>query len=295
MRFARWMKGMILASSGVLFSFSGGVASAASLKLGAEPYASSTDEFVSAIVMTAKTHQALYAYHPDESVVAASLTKLANALTFVSLHPKWQAAVRLKASDEVGGGRLHASRRSLFTVRDLFYSAIVGSANNAAMALARLSGLPRATYLARMNNEARTAGALRSVFVDPSGMELGNKTTASDMALISLRAFREPGIRFAASANSYEFVIRNTGQRKVIKNTSRSLMEDPEMRVLGSKTGYLPQSGYHIALELRPVDRAHPETPDRDLVIVVLGAKEKARSFQSAKNLALWAWKNFDY
>ena len=60
---------------------------------GAVPFVPLENEFASAIVMVPGTHQVLYAFKPDHTRVAASLTKLAGALTLVKLHPAWDRAV----------------------------------------------------------------------------------------------------------------------------------------------------------------------------------------------------------
>jgi D-alanyl-D-alanine endopeptidase (penicillin-binding protein 7) len=267
-------------------------AGAASLNADAGPYTPIPDEFATAIVMVPGSHQVLWSFKPDQTRTAASLTKLANALAFVKSNPSWDRVVSLKASDEVGGGRLRVKAGAQMTVRDLFYSSITASANNAATALSRLSGLKTSAFIYRMNTEANRAGATRSRFVDASGMDPKNQTTARDMAMIADVAFQSLPIRRAAQTMTYRFVVRNTQEKKTLTNTNLLLTQDPDIWVLGGKTGYLEESLYNLVVKVRPVDTAGKPIAGKDVIVVVLGAPTKDGSFASAKRLATWAWQS---
>ncbi len=246
--------------------------------------------FQSAMVMDVATRRILYAYQPDRLHPAASLTKLANALVFVKRPINWNRIVVLKKEDEVGGGRLRLKPGSRLSVRDFFYASITSSANNAANALMRVSGLKRASFLKQMNVEARRAGAQRSVFVDATGMSPKNVTTARDMAMIARTAFRQPLIRQAAGTATYRMTVRNTGEKKTITNTNRLLTGDESVWIVSGKTGYLHEAGNNLAVEIMPIDTTgRPVTKSKRLV-VVLGSPTKAGMFASAKRLAAWTW-----
>ncbi|MBP7133964.1 D-alanyl-D-alanine carboxypeptidase [Patescibacteria group bacterium] len=258
-------------------------------------YVRASDEFAAAVVMVPGTHQILYQYEAETPRVAASLTKLVNALVFVRLAPAWNKIVALQKSDEVGGGRLRVASGARLSIKDLFYSSITASANNAAMALSRISGLSPAKYFQEMNRVAKTVGATHSHFVDASGMDPRNITTALDMAYIAEKAFQDPMIHRVSTAGSYAFTIRNTGEKKRIHNTNILLTEDPDVWVTGGKTGYLEESMYNLVVELRPMNADGSFVPGKDLVVVVLGAPTKANQFTSAKRLAQWAWQQYEF
>jgi D-alanyl-D-alanine endopeptidase (penicillin-binding protein 7) len=170
----RFLAGFLLSLS--LFCFGSKALAATPLPM-FTAYVPQSDEFVSAVVMIPKTQQVLYSFKPDLPHPAASLTKLPGALAFLSRNIPMSRSVRLVAADEVGGGRLRVSVGAKMTVQDLFFSSISASANNTAMALGRLSGLPKAVFLQKMNREAQLAGATHSIFVDFSGMDSRNMTT----------------------------------------------------------------------------------------------------------------------
>lgn len=261
----------------------------------AVPFERASDEFVAAYVMRPRTHQVLYAYQADQSHPAASLTKLANALVFVKRNPSWNRVVTLLAQDEVGGGRLRVRTGARMTIQDMFFSTITASANNTAMALVRLSGLTKKQFFAQTNKEMKALGATHSHFVDASGIDPANVTTAHDMALIAERAFQHPMIRRAATATQYRFTIRNTGEIKTLRNTNTLLTDDPDVWVTGGKTGYLEESKYNLVTQMRPMTPDGKVVSGKDIVVVVFGAPDKTSQFTTSKRLAQWAWNNHEF
>lgn len=259
------------------------------------PFAPAPNEFVSAIVMVPKTHEILYEYEARKIHPAASLTKLANALVFVRTKPVWNKIISLKKEDEVGGGRLRVKVGARLNLRDLLYSSITASANNAATAMMRISGKKPSVFLQEMNQVVHRLGANKSTFVDASGMDPQNVTTAYDMALIAEAAFRDPSIHAAASKGSYTFTIRNTGERKTIRNTNTLLTDDPDVWVVGGKTGYLEESKYNLVVQLRPMFPDGSSDLQKELLVVVFGAPTKEAQFTTAKRLAQWAWNQYEF
>jgi D-alanyl-D-alanine endopeptidase (penicillin-binding protein 7) len=253
------------------------------------------NEFEAAIVMVPRTHEVLYAYEASKPHPAASLTKLANALAFVKGTPAWNTIISLRREDEVGGGRLRVAIGARMTIKDLMYSSITASANNAATAMMRLSGKKKSVFLKEMNQAVAKTGAKYSTFVDGSGMDPRNMTTANDMALIADTAFRNPTIRRAATTMKYTFVVRNTGEKKTITNTNLLLTHDPDVWVVGGKTGYLEESKYNLVVQMRPLLADGSNIPSKEVIVVVFGAPTKDGQFTSAKRLAQWAWQQYEF
>lgn len=241
------------------------------------------DMFASALVVDAASGKELYAFKPTKKWSAASLTKLMTALVFVEKRPGWDSVVKLVKADEVGGGRLRLALGSRFTVQDAFYSSLVGSANNATMALARSTGYSKKGFLKLMNKKAQAIGMTSSSFADPSGMEPANIITARDMVKLMRAAFANPSILKAASTVSYQFTAQNPTVRKTILTTDK-LKTQTDLHILGAKTGFLYESQYNFAMKVRPEGQV-----EKDLYVVVLGAPTKQGSFDAAESLAKWA------
>ncbi len=259
---------------------------------GAQLYERSDDEFAAAIVVDTATGKRLYAYKPELKWTAASLTKLMSSLVAVEHRPAWNKVVALSSKDEVGGGRLRVTSGSTMTYADMFYSTIVGSANNTATALARLSGLGSAGFVKAMNVKAKKLGMANSSFVDASGMDPKNTVTATDLVKLAHAAFNEPMIRRAATTMNYRFRVRSSGEQKSIVNTNTLLTEDPDVWVTGGKTGFLYESRYNLVVRMK----AYPFETQKPLVtVVVLGSPTKEGSFKTAKALANWAWRAYEW
>ncbi len=240
----------------------------------------------SAIVIDAATGEELFSQRADDPHVAASLTKLMTAVIALEQKPSWNRTVTLAAADEVGGGRLRLPEGARFTWRDAFASTLVGSANNAAMLLMRVSGLSEAAFLREMNIRAATLGMTQTRYVDPSGMDVRNMTSARDVAALARYAFANDNIRRYTTTFTYRFTAYAPGaERKDVKNTNRLLVVDPDIYITGGKTGYLDESRYNLAIRARQ--------NGREVIVVTLGAETREGSFDETKALAHWAFKNY--
>lgn len=260
----------------------------------AHSYARSDNEFAAAIVIDEKTGKVLYEYNADATRSAASLTKLMGAMVFVEKQPSWNKVVDIRKQDEVGGGRLQVASGSTMRVIDVFYSSVTASANNAATALARYIGLGQADFVKAMNKKAVALGLTKTNFVDPSGMDPKNVTTAREMAKLASAAYDIDAIRRAATTGRYTFKVRNTGQSKVLKNTNEILIGTSydDYYVTGGKTGFLYESMYNLALRVRPTSDGNS---NRQVIVVVLGSQTRDANFKSAASLANWAWKAYKW
>jgi D-alanyl-D-alanine endopeptidase (penicillin-binding protein 7) len=246
-----------------------------------------TDQIASALVVDIASGKTLYALNPGKVWSAASLTKLMTSTVFASTPRNWNAKGNILKSDEVGGGRLQVPAGSRMTLRDLLNSALVGSANNAANALARLSGMSRATFVLRMNSTASRLGMTKTTFVDASGMGPKNVTTAADLALLLRRASEQPEIRKAMITPRYRFAISSPkAMDKTIKNTNELLFTQPSLAFSAGKTGFLYESMYNFVTQVRP----DASSKKREVAVIVFGGQTRAISQDTALALARWAW-----
>jgi D-alanyl-D-alanine endopeptidase (penicillin-binding protein 7) len=290
------MKKAWIAISAVMLMLAPCVAFAAvqkpTLRANSTLYARADSEFESAIVIDARTGQQLYAYKPDLLWPGASLTKLMNAIVTVNLKPRWSKIVALSSKDEVGGGRLRVVDGSTMSFQDMFYSTLVSSTNNTATAMARLSTLGVAGFVKQMNKNAAAFGMSHTTYVDPSGMDPKNVTTAHDLAILAQKSFGIPTIQQAVDTATYVFSIRNSKVVKKLVSTDELLTHDPNVWVMGGKTGFLYESMYNLIVEMK----GYPFTPGQPPVyVVVLGSQTRSGSFASAKSLAEWAWANYEW
>ncbi len=218
----------------------------------------------------------------------ASLTKLVTADVVLDEEVSMGSVGDVRNSDNVGGARLWVYDGDQFTVEDLFYAALVGSANNAANALSRTAGLSASAFLEQMNARAIALNLTKTVFVDPTGIELGNVSTAREMTRLARDILaRDEVRRFTTTATQY---ITNLTQGTDKKMTTTNWMlykpDYDDVYVTGGKTGYLIESGWNLVVALRP----DGHDTDRELLITIFGADSRSDSFIDAKKLAQWAW-----
>ncbi|MDQ7814886.1 MAG: serine hydrolase [Patescibacteria group bacterium] len=260
------------------------------LKTNAAQYSRADNQFVSAVVMDSSSGKVLYSYQPAKKWPPASITKLMSALVTLEHHQPWDSLVSVSSKDEVGGARLNVKPGARATVRDLFYSSLVGSANNTTMTLARVSGLGTSGFIKRMNQKAKELKMADTVFTEPTGIMETNMTTAADLAKLTEAAFSQYTIRRAASTMRYRFYERPNSLLHTLINTNHLLTRDQDIYVLGGKTGYIDEAMYNLAVKVKLMKKTVPV-----LTIVVMGAPTKQASFDSTKALALWAWNAYDW
>lgn len=229
----------------------------------------------------------------DQEWPIASITKLMTGSVAIDQGIDLGGMGEVLAVDDVGGAKLYVNDGTEFTIRDLFGAMLVGSANNAANAIARLSGITKDGFVHEMNEYAAGMGLAKTTFVDPTGIELGNTSTAREVAYFAERAFEKENIRkFAGASRVHIAALNDESYTRDIKSTNW-LLYDPaydDVYVTAGKTGFLNESGWNLVVRMHPMSE---EESERSLIIVVFGAAGRRESFDDAANLARWTWSNF--
>jgi D-alanyl-D-alanine endopeptidase (penicillin-binding protein 7) len=215
----------------------------------------------------------------------ASISKLMAAKVFLDSGVSMWRTKALVAGDEVGGARLRVPTGTSLSLRDIFDATLVGSANNTAYAMARATGMGITEFVAAMNRRAEAMKLEATRFVDPSGLEVGNTSTAVDIARMAYELFNEQEIKRATTTAKAS--IKADGVLHEVKNTN-GLLTDPDngLYVLGGKTGYLVESRWNLVVKMR--DRRMKE-----ILVVVLGSASQQQSFVDAERAAEWAWDSY--
>lgn len=246
---------------------------------------------VAYVVMDRSTGKILTVKNENRVWPIASLTKLVTADVVLDREVPMTQVTDVRSTDDVGGAKLYVNDGDTFSVQDLFYATLIASANNAANALSRTTGLSRDEFLEEMNMRADELGLTQTTFVDPTGIELGNVSTAREMARIAQSILdREQLRRFTQT--SYKYINDLTqGTQKKMTNTNWMLWKPAydDLYVTGGKTGYLEEAGWNLVVSVRPMNGE----ADTELLIVLFGAASRGESFQEARRLADWAWDVF--
>lgn len=223
-----------------------------------------------AIIVDPATDQVLYEKASSRSVPIASLTKLMTALVFLEQKPDLRRDVEITRTELYGGGQTQLRRGEMVSLHDLLHMSLMCSDNVATRVLARESGLGREAFLARMNERAREMGLVNTHYVEFTGLDERNVSTAADVARLLQKSQEHYLIREITTTPTYVFTSASPVRTHQIVNTNR-LLRSGRYEVNCGKTGYINEAGYCFATSIR--------NKGRDLIAVVLGAPTAATRF----------------
>lgn len=239
----------------------------------------------SAVLFLEKDGSVLWGKSETSVAPLASLTKLVAAKVFLETKPDLKKIVSYSYQDEAynyehvkpqESARLRVKEGETMSVEDLLYSTLVGSANNAAESLVRVSGLSRSKFIDRMNSLAKEWGAGNTKFIEPSGLAPQNVSSPLDYAIIAKEALADPLLAKISSTKSYFFKTRNTENPHTLNNTNQ-LLKTASYEINGSKTGYLDEAGYCLMTRV--------STAQGNVIAVNFGSKSKAANFSDNDSL----------
>jgi D-alanyl-D-alanine carboxypeptidase (penicillin-binding protein 5/6) len=233
------------------------------------------------IVIEATTGDVLSAQDPDRPGAPASMTKMMLALLVMEAVKGGQ----LKLTDPVqtsalaskmGGSQVYLKQGETFSVEEMMQALLIGSANDAAAALAeRLTGSVEAT-VARMNERAAELKLTHTRFASvhglpPSPGQEGDVTTPRDMALLAQALVRFPEILRWTSTQEAPF--RNGAF--MLQNSNHLIGRFPGAD--GLKTGHFSHAGYNVT--------ATAKRGDLRLIAVIMGEPTNRARFSEAARL----------
>ncbi len=226
----------------------------------------------------------IFEQNADESLPPASVTKIMTMLLTmeaidagrVSLDDMITASANASA---MGGTQIYLKEGEQMSLRDLLKSIAVGSANDAAVAVAEYLGGSEEAFVQQMNERAKELGCTGTTFVNPNGLDTDGeetKTTARDLARMSQELIRHPAI-FDYTTIWMDTVRDGTFQ---LANTNKLLRQYDGLT--GLKTGYTSAAGFCIS--------ATAEKDGLSLIAVVMAEENK-----EARNADITAMLNYGF
>ena len=206
----------------------------------------------------------------------ASLTKLVTAMVALDFGVDLDKEMTILPEEYRIGGRLVLAPEERVTMRDLLHASLMGSANNATLAFVRGVGVDETEFVRAMNRKAIALGLEQTEFVEVTGLDFNNISTAYEVAKIAEAAWRDyPIIAEITSKTKYQHTVGGSGREHTIVNTN-NLMVDYGYELAGSKTGYLYEAGFCLAVR---------KAADHNLIAIVLGAPSEWDSMSDARTL----------
>lgn len=226
---------------------------------------------------------ALFEKNSDKVYPVASISKLFTAEAFLKTNTDWKKQLKLLPEDDAEGARLFSPAGDVMTVKDLFYSTLTGSTNNGAKALARSTGLSKEEFAKMVNEEAKSAGLIKTEFFEPTGLDIRNVSTAKEIALFSLKNLNQKEIIEGTTKSVYSFDEILSVDKLVhhdVKSTNILLKEShPAYDILSSKTGFLYESLHCLMMKVKS------KKDGKIYVAVILGAPTSTVRFSEMRAL----------
>ncbi len=176
----------------------------------------------------------------NEPLPMASTTKIMTALLAIE-HCQLDTVISIpKEAAGVEGSSVYLKEGDLISIRDLLYSVLLQSANDAAQALAIYISGDTHSFADLMNKRASELGLLSTSFENPHGLDSENHyTTAHDLALLAAFAVKNEVFLKITSTFKYQFNIAEA--TRVLVNHNKLIKSYPD--AYGVKTGYTRKSG----------------------------------------------------
>ena len=237
---------------------------------------------IAAGVFDRRSGKILFSQLPEEKLAPASTTKLMTALVALKLYSPDEKVIVPYFCTNIDSTKAWLPADEEFRAKDLIYTMLVGSAGDAACALAT-SKVSYSEFVDKMNLEARRLGMENTNFVNPIGLD-GFKgvhySTVSDLYLLALASLSDDTVQDAVKTK--EFTVKSLSSDFTYKviNTNRLLGEIPG--TMGIKTGTTVGAGEVLIYGW--MDK------NKELVIIVMGSRDR---FSDTRNLLNWVLGNF--
>jgi D-alanyl-D-alanine endopeptidase (penicillin-binding protein 7) len=248
----------------------------------------------SVLVFDQASGQPLLAKNATLQTPIASITKLMTAMLVFDAGQPLDEHIIITNEDrdtlKGTGSRLAIGAR--YTRGQLLHLALIASDNRAAHALARTSpgGLER--FVATMNRMARALDMHNTVYVEPTGLSSGNRSTALDLAKLVNHVYQNyPEIRHISTAGNYTLgtqrVVTQKKRKKpqvhyrtVAFNNTNRFTRAEDWNIGLSKTGFINEAGHCLIMQA--------EVANRDVIIVLLDAQGTNNRASDATRIKRW-------
>ncbi|HEX6970897.1 MAG TPA: D-alanyl-D-alanine carboxypeptidase family protein [Limnochordia bacterium] len=256
-----------------------------------------TSSSKAAILMDAASGRVLYAVNEHEALPPASVTKIMTLVLALEALERGEISldelvVGSEYAASMGGTQIWLEPGEQLPMREILYAIAVGSANDAAVALAEHLAGSEAAFVEMMNARARELGMKNTQFANSTGLPpeaIGAPPTARhvmsayDIALLSRHALSVP--HFLEMVSTYGPVVMRpeTKRQPELFNFNKMLRTYPG--VDGIKTGMTSQAGYCLAATAK---RDHLR-----LIAVSMGAPTAAERNRDVAAMLDWGFAQY--
>ncbi len=233
-----------------------------------------------ALLIDMQNGEAVYQKNATQIVPIASITKLMTAMVMLDAHLPMNEELVITDDDvdTLKGSRSRLMVGTQLTRQEALLLALMSSENRAAHALGRNypGGIP--AFVAAMNRKAQELGMSNSRFLDPTGLNSGNVSTARDLAKMVSAASKYAQIREASTTTEAKFDVR--GRIQEYRNTN-PLVRSDSWDIGVTKTGFIREAGKCLVMQAK--------VNNRPMVFVLLDSEGSMTRVGDANRLKKWA------
>ncbi len=195
-----------------------------------------------AVLIEANSGDLVFEKNADMRLPMASTTKIMTALVALENIPDDREVEINGNAVGVEGSSVYLKAGEKLSFRDLLYSLMLASANDAAAAIAYECAGGIEEFAALMNEKARELGLENTHFTNPHGLDHEEHyTTARDLATLTRHAMQNERFKAAVSTLTYQLE-REASEGVCLVVNHNKLLRTYEGAV-GVKTGFTKRSG----------------------------------------------------
>jgi serine-type D-Ala-D-Ala endopeptidase (penicillin-binding protein 7) len=236
-----------------------------------------------ALVLEVGDGQLLYAKNTDAVMPIASITKLMTAMVVLDANLPLDESITIQPADvdTLKGTRSRLKVGMTLTRRELLKLALMASENRAAAALARNYPGGIQAFIPAMNQKASDLGMPDTHFLDATGLNPGNVSTAHDLAMMVNAGYQYSLIREFTTSDSHRIALTDRRYHRFVAfRNSNGLVRSGHWDIGLSKTGYISEAGR--CLVMQATIAAKP------VIIVLLDSWGKLSRIADANRIKQW-------
>ena len=234
-----------------------------------------------ALIINQNTGEVIYAKNTNAPTPIASITKLMTAMVMLDAHLSLDDTLTISEEDVdyLKGTSSRLSVGASLSRSDMLQLALMASENRAASAISRHYPGGKYAFFKAMNAKALQLGMTNTEFLDATGLNSHNVSTAEDLAKMVQAAYQYPEIRMASTSPSHEVYVQNRVHPVNFNNTN-GLVRGGEWQIGLSKTGYITEAGRCLVMQA--------ELAGEPMIIVLLDSVGKMTRIGDANRVRKW-------
>ncbi len=238
-----------------------------------------------ALVINQLTGETVYAKNTDLPTPIASVTKLMTAMVMLDAHLPMDDLLYISEEDVdyLKGTSSRLGVGTTLTRGELLQLALMASENRAAASLGRNYPGGINAFVSAMNNKAQVLGMKSTHFVDSTGLDSNNVSTAEDLVKMVNAAYHYPEIRQVTTVASQEITLYGRQNPINFVNTN-ALVRGGDWVIGLSKTGFINEAGRCLVMQA--------EISGQPMIIVLLDSVGKMSRIGDANRIRKWVERN---